>query len=95
LIRPILDKVVVRPFDVPEQTSSGIILVPTVKEPPEMGEVLAVGPGKYLKDGQFWKPKVSAGQTVIFIRGSGVVYEGEDGTDYLVLRETDILVVVK
>jgi chaperonin GroES len=87
-MKPINDRVVVRPAGAEEKTSGGIIIPDTVKEKPQRGEVIAVGPGK---EGQ--KMTVKKGDTVLYGKYAGqeIIYEG---TDYLIMREDDILVIL-
>ena len=87
-MKPINDRVVVKPAPAEEKTAGGLIIPDTAKEKPQKGEVVAVGPGK---DGNALT--VQAGDTVLYGK-----YAGQevtiDGTDYLIMREDDILVVV-
>ncbi len=87
-MRPINDRVVVKPAAAEEKTKGGIIIPDTAKEKPQRGEIVAVGPGK---DGN--KMTVKKGDTVLYGKYSGqeLNYEGED---YLIMREDDILVVL-
>lgn len=87
-MKPINDRVVVKPAPAEEITSGGIIVPDTAKEKQQKGEVIAVGPGK-----EGIKPTVKKGDTVLFGKYSGTElnYEGED---YLIMREDDILVVL-
>ncbi|MEZ4910490.1 MAG: co-chaperone GroES [Saprospiraceae bacterium] len=87
-MKPINDRVVVRPAQADEKTAGGIILPDTAKEKPQRGEVVAVGPGK---DGN--KMTVKKGDKVLYGKYSGqeISYNGED---YLIMREDDILVIL-
>ena len=87
-MRPINDRVVVKPASAEETTKGGIIIPDTAKEKPQRGEVVAVGPGK---DGN--EMTVSPGDTVLYGKYAGqeLNYEGED---YLIMREDDILVIL-
>jgi len=87
-MKPINDRVVVKPAAAEEKTKGGIIIPDTAKEKPQRGEIVAVGPGK---DGN--KMTVKKGDTVLYGKYSGqeLNYEGED---YLIMREDDILVVL-
>ncbi len=87
--KPINDRVVVKPAPADEKTKGGIIIPDTAKEKPQRGEVIAVGPGK---DGN--KMTVKKGDTILYGKYAGqeLAYEGED---YLIMREDDILVVLK
>ncbi len=91
-VRPLADRVLVRPIEESEATASGIILPDTVdKEKPEKGEVIAVGPGKY-DDGVLVPMTVKVGDKVLFKKYSPDEIEVGD-KEYLVLSESDILAV--
>ena len=87
-MKPISDRVVVRPAAADEKTKGGIIIPDTAKEKPQRGEVIAVGPGK---DGNLMT--VAVGDIVLYGKYAGqeLSYDGED---YLIMREDDILVVL-
>jgi chaperonin GroES len=87
-MRPINDRVVVKPAPAEEKTKGGIIIPDTAKEKPQRGEVIAVGPGK---DGNLMT--VQVGDTVLYGKYAGqeLNYEGHD---YLIMREDDILVIL-
>ncbi len=87
-MKPINDRVVVKPAAAEEKTTGGIIIPDTAKEKPQRGEVIAVGPGK---DGN--PMTVKKGDTVLFGKYAGqeIHYNGED---YLIMREDDILVIL-
>lgn len=87
-MKPINDRVVVKPAPAEEKTSGGIIIPDTAKEKPQRGEIIAVGPGK---DGS--QMTVAVGDIVLYGKYAGqeVTLEGQD---YLIMREDDILVVV-
>lgn len=87
-MKPINDRVVVKPAEAEEKTTGGIILPDTAKEKPQKGTVVAVGPGK---DGN--KMTVKKGDTVLYGKYAGqeINYEG---TDYLIMREDDILIIL-
>jgi chaperonin GroES len=87
-MKPINDRVVVKPQAPEEKTKGGIIIPDTAKEKPLQGEVIAVGPGK---DGNAMT--VSVGDTVLYGKYAGqeLSYEGQD---YLIMREDDILVIL-
>lgn len=87
-MKPINDRVVVKPALAEEKTKGGIIIPDTAKEKPQRGEVIAVGPGK---DGNLMT--VQIGDTVLYGKYAGqeLQYEGQD---YLIMREDDILVIL-
>lgn len=87
-MKPISDRVVVKPAPAEEKTKGGIIIPDTAKEKPQRGEVVAVGPGK---DGN--KPTVKKGDIVLYGKYAGQELTHE-GIDYLIMREDDILVVL-
>ncbi len=94
-LKPLYDKIVVKRFEEQEQkTPSGIIIPDSAKEKPQMGEVVAVGEGKLLNNGQIVPPKVKEGDVVIFGKYSGTEVE-LDGEKYLVMSEDEILAVVE
>ncbi len=92
-LKPLGDRVLVRPVEEEETTASGIVLPDTAKEKPQKGKVLAVGDGK-LEDGKRIPLDVSDGDEVLYSKygGTDITVEGED---LLVLRESDILAKVE
>lgn len=87
-MKPINDRVVIKPAAAEEKTSGGIIIPDTAKEKPQRGEVVAVGPGK---DGEAMT--VKAGDIVLYGKYAGQELQLE-GVDYLIMREDDILVIL-
>ena len=92
-IRPVGDRVVVKPAAKEEVTKSGIVIPDTAKEKPQEGEVVAVGPGKVLDNGKRTTLEITAGQKVLFAKYAGTEVK-MDGEEYLVLKENDILAIV-
>jgi chaperonin GroES len=92
-IKPLADRVVIKPSPAEEKSRGGIILPDTAKEKPVVGEVVAVGPGKVTDDGKTVKPEVKVGDMVLYGKYSGneVTIEGDD---YLIMREADIFAIV-
>ena len=92
-LKPLGDRVVVKPKAKDEMTLSGISLPDTANEKPQEGSVLSVGPGRVLDSGKRVEMDVKAGDSVLFARyaGSEVKLEGDD---YLVIRESDLLAIV-
>lgn len=86
--KPINDRVVVKPAPAEEKTKGGIIIPDTAKEKPQKGEVVAVGPGK-----EDIKMTVKKGDVVLYGKYAGQEMS-LDGTDYLIMREDDILVIL-
>ena len=93
-IRPLDDRVVVRPLEAEEKTAGGIVLPDTAKEKPQQGEVVAVGPGRLLENGDRGGMTVKVRDRVFFGKysGSEVKVAGEE---LKILRESDILGVVQ
>ena len=88
---PIGERVVVKPMEREETTSSGIILPDTAKEKPQEGEIVAVGPGRVTEDGKGRVPmEIKAGDRVIYSKFAGTEYKDGDN-ELLILRESDIL----
>jgi chaperonin GroES len=92
-IRPLGDRVLVRPTQREEVTKSGIVLPDTAKEKPQRGEVIAVGAGKINEDGSRQPVDVKAGDQVLFAKYAGTELKIEDD-EFLILSEKDILAVV-
>ncbi|MCS6956880.1 MAG: co-chaperone GroES [Aquificaceae bacterium] len=94
-LRPLYDKIVVKRFEEQEQrTASGIIIPDTAKEKPQIGEVIAVGEGKLLQNGQQVPPKVKPGDKVVFNKYAGTEVE-VDGEKYLIMSEDEVLAIVE
>jgi chaperonin GroES len=94
-IRPLADRVVLKPADRAAQTKSGIFLPDTAsKERPMEGIVLAIGEGRLDDNGQRVPMQVKVGDTVLFAKYGGTEYRADD-TDYLILSEKDILGVIQ
>jgi chaperonin GroES len=92
-LKPLGDRLVVKPLEEEEITSSGIILPETAKEKPQKGEVLAVGPGARDEDGKRIAMEVSQGDKVLFAKYAGTEIK-MDGEKLLILRESDILAIL-
>jgi chaperonin GroES len=92
-IKPLADRVVIKPSPAEEKSRGGIILPDTAKEKPVVGEVVAIGPGKVTDDGKTVHPEVKVGDKVLYGKYSGteVTIEGEE---YLIMREADIFAIV-
>ena len=92
-IKPLSDRVVVKPAGV-EETKQGSIIIPdTAKEKPMQGTVVAVGPGKHSDSGELVKMEVKVGDVVLYGKYSGTEITIED-EDYLILRESDVLAII-
>ena len=93
-LTPLGDRVIIEPSDAEAATSPGGIIIPdTAKEKPQQGSVVAAGPGRTTDDGKLIDLEVNVGQTVIYSKYAGTEYV-ENGTDYLIVRESDILAIV-
>src|SRR5690606_22859882 len=91
---PLGDRVVVKPIEQEEKTKGGIVLPDTAKEKPQEGEVLAVGSGRLLENGQRVPLEVKVGDRVVFSKYGGTEIK-LDGETYIILRESDILAIHK
>ena len=92
-IKPLSDRVVVKAEDAEEKTASGIILPDTAKEKPQMGKVIATGPGKTNDAGSLVKMTLKKGDKVLYGKYSGTEITFE-GMDLLIMRESDILAIL-
>ena len=92
-LNPLSDRIVVKTKEAEEKTASGIILPDTAKEKPQMGEVLAVGPGKLNENGTLNKMTLKKGDVVLYGKYSGTEVNHE-GMDLLIMRESDILAIL-
>lgn len=92
-LKPLYDRVVIKPIEADEVTAGGIVIPDNAKEKPTRGEVIAVGEGKALDNGSLRAPKVKVGDKVIYGQYSGSAYKHE-GTEYKIVREDDILAIV-
>ena len=92
-LKPLGDRVVIKPLEGEEVTPSGIVLPETAKEKPQKGEVLAVGPGARDEDGKRIAMDVKAGDKVLFAKYAGTEIK-IDSEKLLILRESDILAIV-
>ena len=93
-VQPLGDRVLLKPLEAEEKTKGGIILPDTAKEKPQEAEVVAVGKGKILESGKTEPIEVKVGEKVLYAKYSGTDIK-IDGEDYLIIKEEDILAVVK
>ena len=93
-LKPLQDKVIVEKLEAEEKTAGGIVLPDTVKEKPQEGKLIAVGPGAVDDKGQRKPIDVKEGDHVLFAKYSGTEVK-LDGKEYLILSERDILAIVK
>jgi len=92
-IKPLGERVVIKVIESEVTTKSGIVLPDTAKEKPQLGEVLAVGSGKLLDNGQRVALDVKVGDRVLFAKYAGTEVK-LDGEEYMVLKENDVLAIV-
>ena len=93
-VRPLHDRIIVQRLEEEEQEVGGIIIPDTAKEKPQQGKVVAVGKGKVKEDGGILPMDVKNGDTILFGKYSGQEIK-LDGDDYLIMREDEVLGVVK
>ena len=92
-IRPLYDRIVVKRIEEQQQMQGGLYIPDSVKEKPQEGEVVAVGKGKRLEDGKVIALDVEVGDRILFGKYSGNEIK-LDGTEYIIMREDDVLGVV-
>ena len=92
-IRPLADKVLVQRVEAAATTAGGIVLPETAKEKPQRGKIIAVGEGKQLDDGTRRKMQVKKGNLVLFTSYAGTDIK-LDGSEYLIMDESDIMAVI-
>ncbi|HDZ20324.1 hypothetical protein LCGC14_0295620 [marine sediment metagenome] len=92
-VKPLDDRVLIKQSDAEQKTAGGIVLPDTAKEKPQMGKVVAVGPGRLLDTGKRGKLGVKAGDTVYYGKYAGTEVK-IDGDDYVICKESDVLAVV-
>jgi chaperonin GroES len=93
-IKPLGDRLLVKPLEEEEVTASGIVLPETAKEKPQKGEVLAIGPGSRDDEGKHIAMEVSVKDTVLFAKYAGTEIKVE-ADKLLILRESDILAIIE
>jgi len=95
-LKPLGDRVLIKPISEEEKSKGGILLPDTVsKEKPQAGEILAVGTGTTNKDGKIIPMTVKKGDKVVYAKYSGTDIKDDNDEDYLILSEKDILAIVK
>ena len=92
-VKPLADRVLVKPIEMAEVKKGGIIIPDTAKEKPQEGQVVEVGPGRTTEDGKKIPMEVKKGDTVLYGKYSGSEVHVDDD-DYLIMRESDILAIV-
>ncbi len=93
-LKPLADRVVLKPIEAEETTASGIVIPGKEKEKPQQAEIIAVGPGGVV-DGKEVKMEVTAGQKVIYSKYAGTEIEDEDKNKVIIVRQSDILAVIE
>jgi len=92
-LKPLADRVVVKPSAAEEKTKGGIIVPDTAKEKPVWGTVIAIGPGKTSDEGKLIAPEVKVGDSVLYGKYSGTEVT-IDGEELLIMRESDIFAIM-
>lgn len=93
-LKPLDDRIVIKQSEAEEKSAGGIVLPDTAKEKPQIGKVVAVGPGKILDDGKRAQMSVKKKDEVFYAKYSGSDVE-IDGDKYVILRESDVLGIVE
>ena len=93
-IKPLEDRILVQPLDAEQTTASGLVIPDTAKEKPQEGKIIAAGPGKRDKEGKLIPLDVKAGDRVLFAKWAGTEFK-LDGTEYMIMKEDDILGVIE
>jgi len=92
-VKPMEDRIIVRPLEAEQKTSGGIIIPDSAKERPQKGEVVAVGPGKYSDKGSKIEMSLKKGDKILYGKYSGTEVK-IDSEDYLIMRESDVLAII-
>jgi chaperonin GroES len=93
-VRPLHDQVVIKRLEAETQTASGIIIPDNAQEKPYQGEVIAVGPGKSLDNGQVREPQVKIGDRILFRKYGGVDVK-LNGEEFMMIREDEVLAIIE
>jgi len=93
-LKPLGDRLVIKPIEQEDVTSSGIFLPETAKEKPQQGKVIAAGPGARKESGERIALDVAVNDTVLYAKYAGTSIK-LDGQEYLILKETDVLAIVE
>ena len=91
-VKPLDDRILVKPLEAEEKTAGGIIIPDNAKEKPQKGEVIAAGPGKMSDKGERITMSLKKGEKILYGKYSGTEITVE-GDDYLIMRESDVLAV--
>jgi chaperonin GroES len=92
-VKPLADRVLIKPMEASEMKKGGIIIPDTAKEKPQEGEIMEVGPGRVTEDGKKIPMEVKKGDKVLYGKYSGTEVT-IDNVEYLIMRESDILAVI-
>jgi len=92
-VKPLEDRVILKPMEAEQKTAGGIIIPDNAKEKPQKGEVIAAGPGKTSEKGAKIEMTLKKGDKVLYGKYSGTEIT-IDGQDYLIVRESDVLAVI-
>ena len=92
-IKPLADRVVVKPLPAEDKTKGGLFVPDTAKERPQQGEVVAVGPGRVTDDGKKIPAEVKVGDKILYGKYTGTEVDYE-GTEYLIMHESDIFAII-
>lgn len=93
-LRPLGDRLVVKPIEQEETTASGLVLPETAKEKPQQGSVLSIGPGRRDDDGKRIEMDVAVGDTILYAKYAGTEIKIE-GEKLLILKESDVLAIME
>ncbi len=93
-LRPLGDRLVVKPIEQEETTASGLVLPETAKEKPQQGSVLSIGPGRRDDDGKRIEMDVAVGDTILYAKYAGTEIKVE-GEKLLILKESDVLAIME
>ncbi|MBI5324869.1 MAG: co-chaperone GroES [Ignavibacteriae bacterium] len=92
-LKPLHDRIIVKPSEPEEVSKGGIIIPDTAKEKPQQGEVIAVGNGKITEDGKVLPLQVKKGDKILYGKYSGTEVN-IDGSDHLIMRESDVFAIL-
>ncbi|MBW3624640.1 MAG: co-chaperone GroES [Armatimonadetes bacterium] len=91
-LKPLGDRIIIKPAESEEKTAGGIVLPDTAKEKPQEGEVIAVGPGRVLDNGKTAEMEVQVGDRILYAKYGGTEVR-VDGQEYVILRQDDVLAI--
>lgn len=94
-LKPLGDRIIVKPLEAENKSKGGIVLPDSAKEKPQEAKVVAVGKGKILENGSVQAPEVKVGDKVLYGKYTGNEITTKEGEELLILREEDILAIIK